>query len=379
MKRLPIIILTLMRLLGQHLGDDVIRTGVNAFYNYEFDKSIKILSQSRVEFPENPVVHVSWAAARWRRNEAYLPQEEIYENLKNDLEQVEYIYELLHEKYPGNAEYLLYLGAARGLKARILLGQKQWFGTLSAAYKGFRLIRKAWAMDPNLKDAALPIGIVEYYAGLSNPLVKFGATLFGLNPSKEEGIKKMIIYAVESEWAVTEAKSILSFVFLWVDTDLKQALKISKSLAYQYPKNFDFQIHYVESLLQNGQLKTAKKRLVQLTEEMTRLTPQQKKWYTSYLNYEWGHYYFLTGENKKASHHLTICTVNYNAELDAILAFAYLRKGMVLDRQGHRDEAMNAYKACIEIDNYTSAITQAVDYFKNPYHREVVVPHSSKP
>jgi tetratricopeptide (TPR) repeat protein len=365
--RILILSLTLSgSLLAQHPGDSMVKKGVEAFYNYDYQRSVKILTQAREKYPRNPVVHLTWAAARWRRNEAYLSQAEIYENFNRDLDSVITVYNELLTVKPNDPEYLLYLGAAKGLKARILLGQKQWFGTLTVAYQGFRLIQEAVDLNPTLKDAYLPIGIMEYYSGLSNFLVKFAAQIFGLHPSREVGIRKMEI-ARNSEWAWSEAESILSFIYLWADIDLERGLSVSQHLAEQYPRNFDFQIHYAESLLQNGKLEPAQKKLKALNERLPELTDQQREWYTSYLNYEWGHYFFLTGDLDRAQNHLKLCIENYHAELDAILAFAWLRSGMIYDLKGQREAAINAYKNCVALDNFSRAIELAEDYLKEPY------------
>ncbi len=46
---------------GQRLGDKAVRAGADAFYNYEYEKSIKILTKARKDYPEHPGVHVAWA------------------------------------------------------------------------------------------------------------------------------------------------------------------------------------------------------------------------------------------------------------------------------------------------------------------------------
>ena len=367
MKQISSIISILSILLSQHPGDDIVRKGVNAFYNYDFEKSIHILGQARKDYSENPVVHVTWAAARWRRNEAHLPLNQIYVSLDVDLDEIEAGYVGLLEKYPDHPEYLLYMGTARGLKARILLGQKKWIPTLITAYQGFRVIQQALEKDPELIDAYLPLGIVEYYTGLSNVLVRAGALLFGLEVSREEGIRKIEIAATQSPWAWTEAMSILSFIYLFADIDDQRGLEVSRTIAEKYPNNYDYQIHYVESLLRVGEMKMANKVLNKLNALIFELTPMQQRWFTSYLNYAWGHYYFLLGEDKKALGFLDHCIQLYNAELDAILANAYLLKGQIHDRQQQRLEAVIAYKKCIERDNYTYAITLAKQYLDEPF------------
>ena len=45
-------------------GDTLVREGVYAFYNYEFDKAVNILSNARDEFPDHPGVHLIWAASK---------------------------------------------------------------------------------------------------------------------------------------------------------------------------------------------------------------------------------------------------------------------------------------------------------------------------
>ena len=42
-------------------GDTLVREGVYAFYNYEFDEAVNILSDARDEFPDHPGVHLIWA------------------------------------------------------------------------------------------------------------------------------------------------------------------------------------------------------------------------------------------------------------------------------------------------------------------------------
>ncbi len=354
-------------LMGQHPGDAAVRAGVDAFYNYEFDKSIEILSQARKDFPDHPGVHVTWAAAHWRRNEAYLPQDEIYSNLDANLDEIQEIYEDQLEKFPDHPEYMLYMGTAKGLDARILLGQKKWVPTLYAAFQGFRIIQKAFEKDPYLTDAYLPIGIVEYYAGLSNVLVQAGAGMFGLDASRAEGVRKIEVAATKSKWAWTEAMSILSFIYQFSDINNARGLEVSQTLFDTYPKNFDFHVHYTESLLRNGKLKLAKKELNRLNQQLPKLTPRQQKWFISYLNYVWGHYFFLTGDNDKAIGFINQCIELYDAELDAILANAYLLKGQIHDLNRQRRQAIAAYKNCIQLDNHAHAIILAKQYLDDPY------------
>ncbi len=367
MKRLILSITFFTILFGQRPGDDVVRAGVDAFYNYEYEKSIRILTQARVDYPEHPGVHVAWAAAHWRKDETHLPVEEIYTNFERNLAEIVVVYDTLVARYPHDLEYQIYYGSAKGLNARIFLGQKKWIPTLVSAYQGFRIIQDAFEKDSTLTDAYLPIGIVEYYAGMSNVLVKAGAEMFGLQASREEGIRKMEIVANQGPWAWTESMSILSFIYQFIDIDDEKGLALSQILSEKYPNNFDFQVHYTFSLMVTDDLKGARKQLKRLNPQLAKMGPRHQKLYTSYLNYLWGYYYYVTGDNEKALGFMDQCINLYTSEMEGFLANAHLHKGMILDKMRKRSAAVNAYKNCIKLPSHYDATKWAKLYLDEPF------------
>ena len=300
-------------------------------------------------------------------NEAHKPVVESYKILENDLNEIIPILKRLSEVYSDIPDYQLYLGSATGLKARIYLGKKEWIPTLINAYKGFRIIQKIEKKHPELVDAKLPIGIVEYFAGLSPGFIQLTAKLFGLKAKGQVGLKKMNQAMLKGEFSHIEAKKILSFLNLWVEKDFNAALRYSRELNQEFPNNYFFSIMYLESLIKTGNREDSKRLIEQLTEELTSLTPIQQSWYESYLVYEKSLFYFLNSEFDKALHHVNYSIDNYHAELDIILSHAHLLKGKIHDIKNEREKALQSYKKCIKLDNYSSAITEAETYLKNRY------------
>ncbi len=352
---------------AQAPGDDQVWAGVNAFYNYETGKAITILSRARLDYPENPTVHLTWAAARWLHSQANDPVPVTYRILERDLEEIIPIYKILVAKYPDNPAYKLYLGSAIGLKARVHLGKKEWLKTLLTAYKGFSIIQKVARDNPDLVDAQLPIGIVEYYAGLSNLLVKWAVELWGLETTREAGLKKIEWTADHGKFAWIEAKSICSFLYLWVDPNPVKALKHSSVLAGRFPNNFYFNVMYVESLIKNGANEKAENQLRAMEISLKRLTPIQQRWYLGYLRYEWALYYFNQKDYAQALRSVNEAIKVYDAELDVILANAWLLKGKLHDVMQERKKAKYAYKHSVDLSNYTYAIKEAKQYRKTPF------------
>jgi len=365
-KIFPVLFISLL-FAQSYPGDDAVRKGVHAFYNYETANAIDILEEARLDYPENPTVHLTWAAARWLHNQANSSVEQTYNDLENDLNEVIPLYEALVEKYPSDPNYQLYLGSATGLMARIYLGKKEWLNTLNWAYSGFRVIQKVEKEHSEIVDASLPIGIVEYYAGLSNVLIQWGASLLGLDPSRESGLTKIEQSANEGPWSWIEAKGISSFLYLWVDVNPEKALKHSSDLVVEFPENFYFRILYTESLIRSGKMNSALTSLNILKKMVSSLTEIQKSWYFGYLQYELALYHFTEGETKKALAYINEAVDNYGAELDIILANAWCLKGQLHDLKHERMEAKKAYKSCIELDNYAYTIELAKLYMKTPF------------
>ena len=112
-----------------------------------------------------------------------------------------------------------------------LLWKKQWLRTLFQSYRGFTIIKDVAKESPDIKDAQLPIGIVEYFAGISSPLISWAVRLYDLEPSTESGINKIALAADEGHWSWIEAKAILSNLYLWVENDPILALEHAKDLA----------------------------------------------------------------------------------------------------------------------------------------------------
>ena len=356
-------------LLSQYNGDDIIRKGVDAFYNYNYNISNDILDKAIYQFPEHPSVHLVWVASQWRYDESRLSIETIYDNFENNLSKAERSYDSLMVENPNDMNYQLYYGSSLGLKARIYLGQKKWLSTLYSAYSGFRVIQNVHLSDSSIIDSYLPIGIVEYYTGMGNIFVRTAAEVLGITPSKKEGLKKMEKVANEGQWAWMEAMSVLSYIYQFFDIDQIKGLRYSKIIAEKYPNNFDFQIHFTESLLQNNQLEKALYRLESHNDNLQFLTKNYQKRYRSYVDYLWAHYFYLSGQNGMSLNYAENSIKNYSAELDVWLANAYLLKGKLLDISNKRYEAKLAYRKCLFTNNQTQANNLAKLYLEQPFKK----------
>jgi len=348
-------------------GDTIVREGVYAFYNYEFDKAVSILTQARVDYPDHPGVHLIWAASRWVSSQANSSVHKTYKILSEDLKEIGPVYDELVDRLGYDPNYKLYQGSALGLSARVALGKKQWLRTLMHSYRGFMIIKKVAQDSPEIEDAQLPIGIVEYFAGISNPIISWAVKLYDLDASTESGLHRMALAADEGHWAWIEAKAILSNLYLWVEDDPILALEYSKDLAKKFPNNFYFNLLYLESLIRTKNISLSIEIIKDMENMSSDLTSRQLEWYLPYLNYEKALLYFYQKDYSKALDQVDQTINEYAAELDIILGNAYLLKGMCHDRLGHRGKAKENYQNCIALDNFSGSMKRAKGYLKQPF------------
>ena len=350
-----------------HKGDDLVKEGAFAFYNYEYDRALEILSRARQEHPDHPGVHFIWAAASWSKSLAYDPVDTTHKVLEKVLADVIPNYDRLVKKYPYDPYYRLFQGSSIGLTARVTLAKKRWLATLLRAYRGFVIITDVTEKNPDMMDGRLPLGIVQYYSGMGNVVIQWAVSLYGLNASTESGLNQMILAADNSNWAWVEANGILSFLYLWVEDDPVLAGKHSRKLVETFPNNYYYHIMSLEAMIKIGRLDAAWELIEDLTSSAERLTPRQREWYLPYLEYEKALLMFEQKEYSLALFHVQDAINNYSGELDVILGFAYLLQGKIKDLKGDRAGAKSSYRSCLNLDNFSSAMFSASQYLNRPF------------
>ena len=362
-----LIILKPISLLGFSGGDSLIMEGARAFYNYDFDRSIKVLNIARDKYPTHPGVHFIWASAKYYISQARDETIVTYDTLKNSLDHIDPIYEKLVADFPNNQGYKLYFGSSKGLRARSSLGKKEWISVLIQSYTGFKIIKDVANKNPEMVDAQLPIGIVEYYASISNPIIKFLVSIYGLDASKYSALEKISNAAKYSDWAWIEASGVIAFIYLWIENDPGKAILFTNRLNLEFPNNYYYRIIHTESLIKNFRLDEAWNQIDLLEKNFKNLTFKQKQWYGPYLDYEKSLILFYEKKYNKSFQLIEKAILNYNGELDMVLGNLFLLKGKILDIWKRHEEAKDFYNECIGLANFSYAIAESKKYLISPF------------
>ena len=146
--------------------------------------------------------------------------------------------EHIHAKQDLARSYL-YEGMAYALRARLTGLRDQDLPTARAGKKMRALLLKAAALDPNLTDAYLGLGIYNYFVDTLSAIVKILAWFIRLpGGSRVEGLRQLELVAEKGELARSEAKFYLAKDYSrWNERQYARSLKLFEELKQEYPHN----------------------------------------------------------------------------------------------------------------------------------------------
>ncbi len=250
---------------------------------------------------------------------------------------------------PKRADAWFFVGAAYGLRIpfRVLRGER-----LSAARDGKQVkdaLERALALDPSLTDAYFGIGLYRYYADVVPSALKFLRWMLLLpGGNRVEGLQQMQRARDRGELLRGEADLQLSWIYLWFEQRVDDALRLLEGLRTTYPHNPFFlqsiaQVHEVYRHDDAASL-DAWRALLALARDRKVALPEASEarariGAASRLD--------VFGETDAAIDQLQAVVDARPAAPYGAAALAQYRLGAACDRMGWRDRAVAAYKAAI--------------------------------
>ncbi len=350
-------------------GDEVVWQGISAFYNEEFDEAVEVLTKARNDFPEHPTVHLVWAVSLWLRAQAKDGYKVAHTALEKSSAEIIPVYQQLLKKYPRDPDYQLNMATTQGLLARVALGKKDWLGVVSSGIKGYKGARAVHQNHPEIYDSYLPLGVLNYYVGRSSSAVQVLGNIFGIEANSDIGLQQIKLAVEKGEYARVEATSILAYIYLWIQDDPQLALIYCDKLRSEFPKSAYYHHIYTEALLQLKRLDEAEMSLAVTQKMADDNLPASKKAWQPTLKYQRALLNFHLGDLDEALKLVSASINDFNAELDTPLGYGYLLRGMIYDLKGNRRKAIANYQAAVKLENYTTAVTKAKRYLKEPYQK----------
>ena len=352
------------------LSEEIAMQGLREMYNFQFDKSRESFENFTALNPGHPTGYFYLVVLDWFTFRMFKKDKEIWSEMSDRLDKVVLIAEKRLKKYPGDALSMVYLGAARGLKARIALSKNDFINTFYDGYAGYSIIQEAMRIDPTMIDPKIGLGVFHYFIAISNPMIRSLSYIAGISSNKEKAFNEISVVAEQGKYATIEARSFLMFIYAYIEAEHSKALKLSRGLAKEFDQSPYFHGKLADILLLNGEIEEARLHLELMTKLAINLPQKYRIEIKSRVQYLQGESLRLEGKPEEALELLLGLPGSYTLEFKFNLGYIYLRTGMAYDELGERKEAKKQYKKAVKLDNYTSAVRLSKLYLKKAYVRD---------
>jgi hypothetical protein len=138
-----------------------------------------------------------------------------------------------------NALYTRSLMAGMRSQYAAMIDKKD-YAALKFTEQGSKLAHQTLAVDPNLYDANIAMGVENYMLSLKPGVMRFFLGMRGDGTSKEEGIRLMRLTADRGHYLAPFARLMLAVAEL-KDNHPQQARDLLQQLAQEFPRNTLYQ------------------------------------------------------------------------------------------------------------------------------------------
>ncbi len=348
-------------------SEPAIREALCAMYDMDFDLAHDLFSSALGEENFHPLAPLGAIATEWMLSQARDGYDRGNQRLLQKLNITLDRYRSRMLLHPDETELDFYYGTTMGLKARILLYRKEWLGVITSGYNALRYVKKARRVHPDNIDMMLPMGTFNYYVGVSAGYMKIASWILNESGSREDGLRMMEEVGRAGNYANQEARSLLAFVYLYMENDPAKALEHAEFLRGEFPGNVYFQFLAAEAGISLGELEQARTGIDRIREGLDSLEPFLYREYVLKLHLLDGRVAILTRDYAGAENYLRYVIDNYTLESDIHLGYAYLYLGNLYDMTDRRPEALKCYQAAGRLDNRSTACTQARNFINAPF------------
>lgn len=352
--------------------DELVQTGIKQIYSLQFTEAGKTFTKVRELYPRDPAGKFFEAMILWWRIMLDFDEERLDNLFIKKLNEVIDFCDDILDKDPNNVNAMFFKGGALGFRGRLATVREDW---INAAYDGkdaLPLVYKAYEIEPKNIDVQFGLGIYNYYAAVIPEKYEFVKPLMIMFPSgdKAKGLKQLKNAANEGKYTKTEAKYFLMTLYYSMEENYSSAMKYANELINEYPNNPAFEKYYGRILIKQQKFSEAKSAFNNILNKCINGLVGYNKKISREANYYIGVSNFNLGKLEEAKKGFRDCIQlcrEIEKEESAYLVNSILYLGMIYDKEGQRDAAIQKYNEVLNYKNFGKSQSLAESYIKNSY------------
>jgi tetratricopeptide (TPR) repeat protein len=338
------------------VNEDII-CGINLLYDLEFESAEKHFLKVVATQPDHPIGYFYLAMVRWSKLSIGFWSPDVVQDYVNDIDRtIAVARKSIQRQSPDSWSYF-YLGGALGFKGRFELMQYNWLSSAALAWEAIQALKKCLEMDPGNKDVLFGLGMYDYYAARLSGILKFLTYILLHKGDRDEGLRKLHIAASEAVYSAIESKSMLAYIYMYMEEEYERALPIVRDLASSFKNNPRYK--FLEGIIYSrlhmkAQFCDTAELMHQRSREEARPT-RAANWARTALYLEASDLLFHQ-KYSLAREKLDAILAQPDPVHDPwMIAWPLLKKGMSYDLEGNREKALEYYNQVYAMENGAGA------------------------
>lgn len=346
--------------------------GLDYMYRLDFDKADTEFKKLIVAYPNHPAGYLALAGLQWW----ILSQN--FDNIDNmqsyEAEFFTYIDEaekrsraMMKDKQDDTACFCLGLGY--GFVGRWYAVKRRWWKAYTNGSNAKIYLRKTLELNPNAHDAAIGLGIMDYYAATLPATLKLVSSIF-IRGDKERGLKYIDQTINKGRFFVTEATLFKISIYLQFEKKYAEAIAMAQNLEKMQPDNTFFRlVEVVTRFNANDWPGTMTSGLAFIKEHKNDRTSQLGQ-QLALVYLAVGDAYFMAGDRKLATEYFNHGIEDTAYPQKGWITFCHLRLAQMYDLAEMRDKAIDHYLIAASRPDFFDSEKQARAGLRKPYTEE---------
>lgn len=351
----------------QPINENILKS-IDLLYDNQFEQATELIQKEINASPQEPIGYFYLAMVSWSRLVyGYWGPKDVAEFNQRIDKTVAVAKKKIANNTADSWTYF-YMGGALGFKARLRLSEEKYYSSFQQASEAITALKTASAMDPDNKSVLLGLGMFDYYSAKLSGFLKFLTYLLVHRGNSAEGLRKLHQAAEESVYSATEARSVLLYIYLFMENDPAKALPLARDLSARYPLSRRYQYlqgwAYVQ-LNQEEEFNVILKEFLSKSKEPS--DDNQALYLKNQALYLEASRLMMRGYPELARKKLAEIMQTPDAENEpAMLAWPVIKMGMSYDLEQNREKALFYYKKVLAMENGAGAAFFAKKYIQTP-------------
>jgi hypothetical protein len=346
--------------------------GIELIYDSRFDRAEELFSDLIERNPRNPAPYFYFAMITWSKMALGFWSPEDVEEYSERIDSAIYIARMEIKRGRADSFTYFYLGGALGFKGRLKLMEQRWVSSYLIAVEAINALKTCREMDPENKDVLLGLGMYDYYTARFSGLLKFLANLFLNKGDRERGLAELHIAADEATYSTIEAKSLLLYIYLYLENDYLKALPLAEELTERFQHHpghiYNKGINYILLDMDLEYQKTLDLIHLKASQQVSqeKICCWEKR--GSYL--EAGYWLFNEQYGKAREKFEAILRNQDPLNNPYMIAWPMLKIGMSYELEGDKQKAIEYYELVTKMENGAGAQFLAKKYIEDPIEKK---------